>query len=61
MTRGYADFVRASSQISGGSVTVTRFDALVVDQLGLADVASHVQSVGAAAGLKPPAQPPSRT
>jgi cell wall-associated NlpC family hydrolase len=42
-------------QIAGGPVTVTRFDALVVDQLGLADVASHVQSVAAAAGLNPPA------
>ena len=42
-------------QIAGGSVSVVRFDALVVDQLGLADVASHVQSVAASAGLKPPA------
>jgi cell wall-associated NlpC family hydrolase len=42
-------------QISGGSVSVVRFDALVVDQLGLADVASHVRSVAAAAGLTPPA------
>ena len=41
-------------QISGGTVSVVRFDALVVDQLGLADVASHVQSVAAAAGLAPP-------
>ena len=41
-------------QIAGGAVTVVRFDALVVDQLGLADVASHVQSVAAAAGLNPP-------
>ncbi|HKO26308.1 MAG TPA: NlpC/P60 family protein [Solirubrobacteraceae bacterium] len=42
-------------QIAGGPVTVIRFDALVVDQLGLADVASHVRSVAAAAGLNPPA------
>jgi len=42
-------------QIAGGPVTVTRFDALMVDQLGLADVASHVQTVAAAAGLNPPA------
>ena len=42
-------------QIAGGSVSVVRFDALVVDQLALADVASHVQSVAASAGLKPPA------
>ena len=44
----------AAIQISGGTVTVVRFDALVVDQLGLADVASHVQAVAAAAGLAPP-------
>jgi cell wall-associated NlpC family hydrolase len=43
-------------QIStGGPVTVTRFDALLVDQLGLADVAAHVQSVASGAGLNPPA------
>jgi hypothetical protein len=34
---------------------VVRFDALVVDQLGLADVSSHVQAVAASAGLAPPA------
>ena len=52
-TSGDAQPVHAI-QISGGSVTVVRFDALVVDQLGLADVASHVQSAAASAGLKPP-------
>lgn len=36
-------------------LTVTRFDALLVDQLGLGDVAEHVQQVAAAAGLAPPA------
>jgi cell wall-associated NlpC family hydrolase len=41
-------------QIASGPVTVTRFDALLVDQLGLADVAAHVQSVAASAGLVPP-------
>jgi cell wall-associated NlpC family hydrolase len=42
-------------QIAGvGSVTVVRFDAMVVDQLGLADVAAHVQAVAASAGLAPP-------
>jgi cell wall-associated NlpC family hydrolase len=41
-------------QIGGGAVTVIRFDALVIDQLGLADVAAHVQSVAASAGLVPP-------
>jgi cell wall-associated NlpC family hydrolase len=45
----------ATVQIAGGPVTVVRFDALVVDQLGLADVASHVQSATASAGLNPPA------
>jgi cell wall-associated NlpC family hydrolase len=44
----------ATVQIAGGPVTVVRFDALVVDQLGLADVASHVQSAAASAGLNPP-------
>ena len=36
-------------------VTVTGFDAMAVDQLGLADVAAHVQQVTAEIGLKPPA------
>jgi cell wall-associated NlpC family hydrolase len=36
-------------------VTVVTFDKLLVTQLGLADVASHVQSVASAAGLNPPA------
>jgi cell wall-associated NlpC family hydrolase len=35
-------------------ITVVRFDALLVDQLGLGDVAEHVQQVAAAAGLSPP-------
>ncbi len=35
-------------------VTVTGFDAMAVDQLGLADVAAHVQQVTAQVGLKPP-------
>jgi cell wall-associated NlpC family hydrolase len=35
-------------------VTVTGFDAMAVDQLGLADVATHVQQVTAQAGLRPP-------
>jgi cell wall-associated NlpC family hydrolase len=39
---------------ASGSITVTRFDALVVDQLGLGDVAAHVQSVASEAGLRPP-------
>jgi cell wall-associated NlpC family hydrolase len=35
-------------------LTVTGFDALVVHQLGLADVAAHVQAVTSAVGLRPP-------
>ncbi len=41
--------VRAS-----GTITVTRFDALIVETLGLGDVAAHVQQTAAAAGLRPP-------
>jgi cell wall-associated NlpC family hydrolase len=37
-----------------GPLTLVRFDALLVDQLGLGDVAEHVQQVAAAAGLNPP-------
>jgi len=36
-------------------ITLTRFDSLLVAQLGLGDVAAHVQRTAAAAGLKPPA------
>lgn len=36
-------------------LTLVRFDALLVDQLGLGDVAEHVQQVAAGAGLAPPA------
>jgi cell wall-associated NlpC family hydrolase len=35
-------------------LTLVRFDALLVDQLGLGDVAEHVQQVAIAAGLAPP-------
>ncbi|HXC44967.1 MAG TPA: NlpC/P60 family protein [Solirubrobacteraceae bacterium] len=35
-------------------ITLVRFDALLVDQLGLGDVAEHVQQVAVAAGLAPP-------
>jgi cell wall-associated NlpC family hydrolase len=37
-----------------GAVSVTAFDRLVIDQLGLADVAAHVQQATAAVGLRPP-------
>jgi cell wall-associated NlpC family hydrolase len=36
------------------TVTVAGFDALMVDQLGLAGVAAHIQQATAAAGLTPP-------
>lgn len=36
--------------------TVAGFDAALVSQLGLADVAAHVQGVARAAGLAPPAR-----
>jgi cell wall-associated NlpC family hydrolase len=39
----------------GGRITVVRFDALLVGQLGLGEVAEHVQQVAQAAGLEPPA------
>jgi cell wall-associated NlpC family hydrolase len=39
---------------TGPPLTVVRFDALLVDQLGLGEVAEHVQQVAAAAGLAPP-------
>ncbi len=39
---------------AGLSLTVVRFDALLVDQLGLGDVAEHVQQAAVAAGLAPP-------
>jgi cell wall-associated NlpC family hydrolase len=39
---------------AAGLVSVDAFDRLVVDQLGLADVAAHVQRATAAAGLRPP-------
>ena len=35
-------------------LTVTRFDALLVDQLGLGEVAEHVERVAEQAGLEPP-------
>lgn len=36
-------------------LSVTRFDALLVDQLGLGEVAEHVQQTAEQAGLQPPA------
>ena len=37
-----------------GSLSVVRFDTLLVDQLGLGEVAAHVQQAAVAAGLQPP-------
>lgn len=39
---------------STATLTVTRFDSLVVATLGLAPTAAHVQATAVAAGLKPP-------
>ncbi|MHB8531753.1 MAG: C40 family peptidase [Solirubrobacteraceae bacterium] len=39
---------------ASGTITVARFDALLVEQLGLGDIAAHVQQTAASAGLKPP-------
>jgi cell wall-associated NlpC family hydrolase len=36
------------------AVTVVRFDTLLVDQLGLGDVAAHVEQTARSAGLAPP-------
>lgn len=44
----------AVSVAGSAPLTVTRFDALLVDQLGLGEVAAHLQQVAAAAGLDPP-------
>lgn len=39
---------------AGAPITVVRFDALLAEQLGLGEVAEHVQQVAQAAGLEPP-------
>lgn len=39
---------------AGAPITVVRFDALLVDQVGLGDVAEHVQQAATDAGLAPP-------
>ena len=39
---------------SSATVSLTRFDALLVQSLGLSSTASHVQQVAAGAGLRPP-------
>src|ERR1700689_2082651 len=35
-------------------VTVVTFDSMLVEELGLADAAAHVQATAASAGLRPP-------
>jgi cell wall-associated NlpC family hydrolase len=40
--------------VSSSPITVTRFDSLVVSQLGLSDAANTFQSEAAGAGLQPP-------
>jgi cell wall-associated NlpC family hydrolase len=44
-----------SAHTAQSPVTVVTFDRLLVEELGLTSVASHVQTVAAAAGLHPPA------
>ncbi|HEY6398595.1 MAG TPA: hypothetical protein VIX82_14190, partial [Solirubrobacteraceae bacterium] len=53
LVAGGSPFVRAV-RTSHSPVTVTTFDAMVVNQLGLRALASQVQSAAAAAGLQPP-------
>jgi cell wall-associated NlpC family hydrolase len=40
--------------VGAGTITVVRFDALLVSQIGLSEVAEHVQQVATQAGLNPP-------
>ena len=39
---------------AGATLTVTGFDALAVDELGLGEVAAHVEQTASSAGLRPP-------
>ncbi len=50
-TKGASTAVASSA---AASVSVVHFDALLVDQIGLGEVAAHVESVARAAGLEPP-------
>jgi cell wall-associated NlpC family hydrolase len=45
---------RPAVTVSSAPITVTRFDALMVAQLGLSDAANSFQSQAQAAGLQPP-------
>jgi cell wall-associated NlpC family hydrolase len=42
------------AQTTQNPVTVVTFDEMLVEELGLASVAAHVQAAAAAAGLRPP-------
>src|SRR3954447_11430160 len=44
-----------TAAISSATVSVTTFDAKLVEQQGLSDIAAHVQDVARGAGLNPPA------
>jgi cell wall-associated NlpC family hydrolase len=44
----------AVAAAAGAQVSVTTFDARLVDQFGLTDVAAHVQAVARRSGLRPP-------
>jgi cell wall-associated NlpC family hydrolase len=46
--------VPLSARTAQSPVTVVTFDRLLVEELGLTSVAAHVQTVAAAAGLRPP-------
>ncbi len=48
------DPIAQIAKVTRAPITVSGFDRMVVQQLGLNDVVSHVQSVGNAAGLHPP-------
>jgi cell wall-associated NlpC family hydrolase len=48
------DTVARIAAVTRAPITVSGFDRMVVLQLGLGDVVSHVQSVARAAGLRPP-------
>jgi cell wall-associated NlpC family hydrolase len=47
--------VPAVAHTAQNPVTVVTFDRLLVEELGLTDVAAHVQAVATSAGLHPPA------
>jgi cell wall-associated NlpC family hydrolase len=52
-----AGYEPAAQAVSGAKspVTVAGFDAMLVEQVGLGDVAAHVQAAAVGAGLRPPA------